>query len=193
MACAVAARGRPADRRVTDAISRRRRRRGFTDTALHCAQMVRRRLSAGGWELVTTPLWSLPLLPARRRPPIDRRRRLAIRCGTRPARGHAVQLAAVLSPGMSAVVPVSPRVRPSVRSGGAGAHCAWSSHGRWMFGVRPRLFASSDRLLPRRRSRDCPRKIRSCITGYASKAPGEPSSSRRPPTAVALNNRWHNH
>lgn len=48
-------------------------------------------------------------------------------------------------------------------------------------------------LLPRRRSRDCPRKIRSCITGYASKAPGEPSSSRRPPVAVALNNRWHDH
>ncbi|GAA2935787.1 transposase [Kitasatospora cinereorecta] len=47
-------------------------------------------------------------------------------------------------------------------------------------------------LLPRRRSRDCPRKIRSCITGYARKAPGEPSSSR-PPVAVALNHRCHDH
>lgn len=34
-------------------------------------------------------------------------------------------------------------------------------------------------LLPRRCPRDCPRKIRSCITGYGSKAPGEPASHRR--------------
>uniref|UniRef100_UPI002F91A0FD transposase n=1 Tax=Streptomyces atratus TaxID=1893 RepID=UPI002F91A0FD len=32
-------------------------------------------------------------------------------------------------------------------------------------------------LLPRRRSRDCPRKIRSCITGYASKAPVNPPAA----------------
>ena len=48
-------------------------------------------------------------------------------------------------------------------------------------------------LLPRRRVRDCPRKIRSCITGYTNKAPGEPASSRRPLITVALNNRWHGH
>lgn len=44
-------------------------------------------------------------------------------------------------------------------------------------------------LLPRRRARSAPRKMRSCITGYGSKAPGEPATSRRPPVVVTLNNR----
>ncbi|WP_282089359.1 hypothetical protein [Streptomyces tendae] len=48
-------------------------------------------------------------------------------------------------------------------------------------------------LLPRRRSRDCPRKIRSCIPGYGSKAPGEPASQQRLPIGITLNHRWHNH
>ncbi|WP_411144791.1 IS4 family transposase [Streptomyces sp. x-80] len=48
-------------------------------------------------------------------------------------------------------------------------------------------------LLPRRRARDCPRKIRSCVTGYGSKAPGEPASHRRSPIVVTLNHRWHDH
>jgi hypothetical protein len=48
-------------------------------------------------------------------------------------------------------------------------------------------------LLPPRRPRDCPRKIRSCITGYGSKAPGEPASHRRAPAVVTMNYRWHDH
>ncbi|WP_371629722.1 transposase [Streptomyces sp. NBC_00341] len=40
-------------------------------------------------------------------------------------------------------------------------------------------------LLPRRRSRDCPRKIRSCVTGYGSK----PQAS--PPAAAALRSSSH--
>ncbi|MFE4254795.1 hypothetical protein ACFRU3_35965 [Streptomyces sp. NPDC056910] len=40
---------------------------------------------------------------------------------------------------------------------------------------------------------DCPRKIRSCITGYGSNALGEPSSRRRLPVVVRLNHRWHDH
>ncbi|WP_051886277.1 transposase [Streptomyces hygroscopicus] len=48
-------------------------------------------------------------------------------------------------------------------------------------------------LLPRRRTRECPRKVRSCITGYGSKAPGEPASHRRSPVVVSLNHRWHDH
>ncbi|WP_331751263.1 IS4 family transposase [Streptomyces globisporus] len=42
-------------------------------------------------------------------------------------------------------------------------------------------------LLPRRRSRDCPRKIRSRITPYGSKAPQEPASHRRSPLVITLN------
>ncbi|MEU1448703.1 transposase [Streptomyces mirabilis] len=48
-------------------------------------------------------------------------------------------------------------------------------------------------LLPRRRSRDCPRKIRSCTTGYGGKTAGEPSSRWRLPVVVTLNHRWHDH
>lgn len=45
-------------------------------------------------------------------------------------------------------------------------------------------------LLPRRRSRDCPRKLKSCITPFGSKASNEPASQHRPAVTIALNHRW---
>ncbi|MEU8837393.1 IS4 family transposase, partial [Streptomyces sp900116325] len=45
-------------------------------------------------------------------------------------------------------------------------------------------------LLPRRRSRGCPRKLKSCITPFSSKASDEPASQHRPAVAITLNHRW---
>ncbi len=48
-------------------------------------------------------------------------------------------------------------------------------------------------LLPPRRSRDCPRRIKLRITPFGSKTLGELASSRPPPAVVTLNHRWHDH
>ena len=36
----------------------------------------------------------------------------------------------------------------------------------------------------------CPRKLKSSITPFSSKAPDEPASHRRPPAVITVNHRW---